>query len=77
MKYFLLPTFVLFLSLGALAQPKGPPPEEAVCACDNKKDGDTCSFQGPPGTITGSCRVPPQESTLACTPDRQGPPPNR
>ncbi|MDE1967190.1 MAG: YHYH protein [Patescibacteria group bacterium] len=46
----------------------GGPPQAAVNACSNGSNGSMCSFSGPNGTISGICRTPPGQSTLACVP---------
>lgn len=43
------------------------PPQQAIAACENKMQGDSCQFNGPSGTINGVCETPPG-STLACVP---------
>ena len=74
---FLLSAFLL-ASVAAWAQPggngggrRGPPPE-AIEACSGKSEGDTCSFRGRRGDVTGQCRLPPNggQGELACAPDR-------
>lgn len=68
------------LSLAVLAQPpnggggggrRGPPPE-AISACNGQSEGASCSFTGPPGAISGTCRRVP-EGSFACVPTN--PPP--
>jgi hypothetical protein len=47
------------------------PPPAAVDACADKAAGDACSFDGPDGTITGTCFKPddaPADAPLACAP---------
>lgn len=47
------------------------PPPEAVDACVDHAAGDACSFDGPDGTITGTCFKPddaPADAPLACAP---------
>lgn len=44
------------------------PPQAAVVACDGKSTGSNCSFSGGQGTVSGTCRMPPTSSTLACIP---------
>jgi hypothetical protein len=55
-------------------QPPGPPPAEALQACEGKAQNDICSFT-PPGreAMSGTCIVTP-ENSLACAPEG-GPPP--
>jgi hypothetical protein len=45
-----------------------PPPEEAFSACSSKVAGDSCWFSAPNNIIRGSCRIPPQQSTMVCVP---------
>ncbi len=52
---------------------RGAPPE-AVEACENLSEGDSCSFSGRRGSVEGSCIKPQQEEVLACAPE--GGPPN-
>jgi hypothetical protein len=49
---------------------EGQPPQEAVDACLGLSQGAACTVNTPQGTITGTCRIPPQsESTqLVCVP---------
>ncbi|NUP04531.1 MAG: hypothetical protein HOW73_00535 [Polyangiaceae bacterium] len=49
------------------------PPKEAVEACADLDDGETCSFRDGEHEIQGTCDAPPDEETLACRPN--GPPP--
>jgi hypothetical protein len=50
-------------------RPHGPPPQVAIDACAKLSEGAACSFTGRRGeAISGSCRTPPQQSTLACVP---------
>ena len=52
---------------------RGPPPE-ALEACANSSEGESCSFAGRGGkTVEGSCIVPRNEDSLACAPEG-GPP---
>lgn len=74
---FILSAGVLLLAATAFAQPsgrRGPPPEAAE-VCENKSEGETCSFAAPHGEVTGQCRTPPNHDALVCVPD--GPPPKR
>lgn len=45
----------------------GTPPQEAITACSGKTTNASCSFSTPNGTITGTCKTPPNAS-LACVP---------
>lgn len=69
--------FGALAAVPATAQPggrRGPPPE-AIEACADKSEGDTCSFTTPRGDVSGECKGPParrQQSEappLACVPD--------
>jgi hypothetical protein len=44
------------------------PPEEALAACEGVETGVTCSFEAPFGSITGTCRVGRDGSSLVCAP---------
>ena len=45
------------------------PPPEALKACESKKSGDSCSFEGrDKKTIDGSCFSPESSKPLACKP---------
>ena len=64
----------------AAAQPengkrRGPPPE-AIAACADASQGDSCSFTGRQGEdLQGSCITPPRASDeLACLPQGMRPP---
>ena len=67
---------------GLAAQPDGNdgderkrrgPPQEALDACANLSEGDTCSFESQRGTMNGECRLSPQgQPPLACAPPRGG-----
>jgi len=50
---------------------RGGPPEEAIEACANKAENDTCSFSSPRGDmVEGSCLSPPRgKGALACAPE--------
>jgi hypothetical protein len=47
--------------------PGGPPPVEAVEACNGMSKGTQCGFTSPRGTVTGTCL--PVEAQLACVPE--------
>jgi hypothetical protein len=42
------------------------PRPEAVAACKDKSVGDACTFEGPRGTVNGTCRKV-KTGDLACT----------
>lgn len=68
----------IFLTGAAWAndrRPPGPPPPEAIEACQDKAKGDACSFDGRRGAVEGTCQLPPQSESLACKPE--GHPPRR
>lgn len=47
----------------------GPPPPQAIEACVDLSEGDTCSFSTPERKVEGSCSVPPEfEKVLVCVP---------
>lgn len=46
----------------------GSPPQEAVSACTGKSSNTSCSFSTPNGTISGTCKMPPNSTSLACVP---------
>lgn len=48
---------------------RGGPPPEALSACKGSRDGASCSFNTPRGTIRGSCRS--IQSDMACVPNRR------
>ena len=50
------------------------PPREAIDACSNKSESDSCSFETPRGQLTGECRTIKEEKV--CVPEGapQGPP---
>lgn len=49
---------------------RGGPPAEAIEACADKAENDSCSFSSPRGDmVEGSCISPPRgEGSLACAP---------
>lgn len=57
----------------------GPPPPEAIDACEGKKAEESCGFTGPRGAVEGTCRAGPDSSKpLACAPAHPpGPPEHR
>jgi hypothetical protein len=51
-------------------RPSGPP-QVAIDACQNKKAGDSCEFEGRRGNkIRGVCRTR-KNDTLSCVPSRR------
>lgn len=51
---------------------RGGPPEEAIQACADKVENDSCSFSSPRGdSVEGSCLSPPEgrDGPLACAPE--------
>ncbi len=42
--------------------------QEAVEACQEKAEGDSCIFEGPNGEISGVCAI--RETNLSCMPER-------
>ncbi|MEZ4381229.1 MAG: hypothetical protein R3A79_07760 [Nannocystaceae bacterium] len=74
-------TIVTLLQIGLVealaAPPPGhAPPAEALEACADATEGDTCGFVGPHGTLEGTCRLPPGAEALACVPKGPPPPPS-
>ena len=64
--------------------PKGPPPTEAIEACEGLSDGASCTAEVKGRSTEGTCRKgPEQDAELACMPSRQpggghsGPPPGQ
>ncbi len=55
----------------------GPPPPEAIQACEALGDGDACSFEAPHGVEEGSCWAPDETLPLACKPEGAPEPPRR
>ncbi len=49
----------------------GKPPAVAFEACSDKSAGDSCSFSGDRGDVTGTCKAPPHDdkAVLACAPE--------
>lgn len=45
------------------------PPDAAISACKNKKDGDSCEFLDKEKTVQGTCDTKP--SVLACNPGQK------
>jgi len=45
------------------------PPQQALDACTGKSSGASCTFSTPNGTINGSCKTRPNQSSLACVPN--------
>ena len=50
---------------------QGGPPQQALNACQSKQDGDSCQFQSPRGTISGTCQS--IQNQMACVPEGMGP----
>ncbi|MCX6055820.1 MAG: hypothetical protein NTZ74_13090 [Chloroflexi bacterium] len=48
----------------------GTPPQEAITACVNKIESDTCEFTSNKGTETGVCET--VQTQLACSPKKDG-----
>ncbi len=44
------------------------PPQEAITACASHTSGDTCTVSTSNGDISGTCKTPPNSSSLACIP---------
>lgn len=56
------------------------PPRQAMEACENASNGDTCSFEGREGeSVSGTCHRPPGDTSkpLACRPNDAPEPPRR
>ena len=51
----------------------GPPPAEALQACESLSAGDACSFEDDNGIVEGTCRAP-ENRPLACAPAHHEPP---
>jgi hypothetical protein len=51
----------------------GPPPQEALKACEGKSVDAACSFTHDGHDVTGSCFTPASDKPLVCRPS--GPPP--
>ena len=50
------------------SQGAGSPPQAAIVACSGSGSGSACSFTTQNGTLTGVCRMPPGQTSLACVP---------
>ncbi len=48
--------------------PSPTPPQAAISACSGKSSGSSCSFSTPNGNLSGICKIPPGQSSLACVP---------
>ncbi len=48
-------------------RPQGPPPPEAIEACESKSEGDTCEVNTPHGMLNGTCIT--IENQSACVPE--------
>ena len=44
------------------------PPAEAITACSGKSSNSSCTVTTPQGTLSGTCKMPPNSSALACVP---------
>ncbi len=44
------------------------PPQAAISACANQTAGNSCSFSTPNGQVTGTCKTPPNQTSMACVP---------
>lgn len=53
---------------GQQPQPKQSP-QQAFTACSGKTSRQSCSVNTPNGTITGTCQMPPNQSSLICVPN--------
>ncbi|NOG60044.1 MAG: YHYH protein [Proteobacteria bacterium] len=49
--------------------PSGGPPQEALNACENKREGSSCSVNTPRGSMRGTCRT--MRSDFVCVPQRR------
>lgn len=45
------------------------PPAAAISACNYQYSGSACSFSTQNGTISGTCKTPPNQTSLACVPN--------
>lgn len=51
------------------ADQPGPPPREAISACESKTQNTVCTFSGRDGqSVSGTCSSPETDRPLACTP---------
>ena len=46
-------------------------PQEAFSACSGKSTGTSCSFSGQQGTVSGTCQMPPGQTSEVCVPSGQ------
>jgi hypothetical protein len=72
MRYTMTFSFCLAM-LGASAaygRRPGPPPQEAIEACQDAQEGDACTFEGRDGRLEGTCFRPRDDVPLACRPAR-------
>ncbi|HSX09939.1 MAG TPA: YHYH protein [Candidatus Saccharimonadales bacterium] len=44
------------------------PPQEAFTSCSGKSTGASCSFTAPNGTFSGTCKTPPNQTSVVCVP---------
>jgi hypothetical protein len=49
------------------------PPAEALEACSGSAEGAACTFEGPEGSVSGTCVSPPRIEGLVCAPEGMGP----
>ena len=54
--------------------PHGPPPQEAIDACQGKAEGDTCTATMGEKTTEGTCKKGHENDELACMPPHHGGP---
>ena len=52
-------------------RPQDGPPQQALNACQNKQNWDSCQFEAPHGTISGTCQT--IRNQMACVPEFGGP----
>jgi len=48
---------------------QGQPPQAAIDACSGKSANTSCTVSTPNGTLYGTCKTPPGQSSLACVPN--------
>lgn len=53
-------------------QHMGPPPQEAIQACENQEENTACLITTPKGdTLKGQCKTTPDEKYFACVPNHR------